>query len=205
MKHLYKYESYTLAESALPKMDWHKVETLSGKKANPEDKEKVSNFFNKVFSGPLVQDPSSWEKDYKSKMTGYRSTATGKTEIPDTGFSGLVGGLASLGKGLAKKMFGKPANPNIPGKTEEFFTPQHQRLFMDNVSTDIHGLKDEREFGIWANDQYKKRGVKPNQNPAFDEVMQASYLKWMDPSKEKPNYKRPINRRSSGKSWDSPY
>ena len=177
MKHLV---DFSLFEAALPKLDWDKIEKMSGSKQDSKSRQNSIKKTNDWFSSTLLADPESWKKKYKSDLpTSSIKMASGKTKTVtyDTGWSDLVAGAVSLGKGIGNKLFGKADTSGVKPR-EEFSNPEHQRLFMDTIDKKIGGLGSENEFNNWARQEYVNRGVTPGESPDFDDTMRASYMKW---------------------------
>lgn len=189
MKHIETYESYVekeINEGILPKINITRISDLAGKSPSQTDKRSITTNVGKWFNdfgGTLISDPDKWKSEYRSRLPSYTTMmADGSYRkiTGDAGFSGLVGTLASATKGVLGKVFGGPKKEVQPKEKPAFVTPEHQRIFMSNTGNTVSRIPNKDAFNKWASTQYKKMGINPGENPAFDEAVQASYLKWLD-------------------------
>ena len=179
--------TYNLFEASgtIPKLSDSDIDDISkraGKNVNPAKKEQLGNAVSNWFynmSGDLLKNPDTWRDNYKKDLPGYDvKTATGKNihVTTDAGFSDLVAGAVSLGKGITNKVFGGPKKVAEP---EERINVKHQRLFTDTSDGEISQINNKGDFNKWVSNQYSKRSTKPGSDPELDKDIQASYVKWL--------------------------
>jgi len=198
MKHLVSYrlfEKSTSTSGTTPKIDVDAIAPATGKRVNPDAKDKVESYMGGWFQslgdtieklgGDLIKDPSKWKDDYKKELPGYTVTsAGGKTTKmrTDAGFSDIVGLGVSATKGILSKMFGGPSEAPPIDEANPDITPEHQRIFVSKNRDELAHYKSQDDVNKWAINKYKDAGLKPGENQGFDRSIQASEFDWLSGS-----------------------
>jgi len=107
----------------------------------------------------------------------------------DSGLGWLIGTTGSIASEVAAKIF-KPSDVfkrngkgilgslSTPSKGSEV-TAEHQRLLnKDFIDNDLPSIKSEQDLTNWSAKKYSKFGVKPGDEPFFDQMIKNNALSW---------------------------